>query len=398
MHNLTKIKIFRALLYITYPISLIFIFPFAALKRKNKSPLFFFFDRYAIGGAQKIHIDILNSIPETYKQLYFTRLSKNKSLQEVFFSFPNTDARDIHFWCDNLIFRLFTVHYYAFYINRHKKAHVFSSNSTFFYDILPFINRRVTRTELLHNFTHGKNGMEFFGLANVDYLDYRIVYDNYTLSNIKKQYIDYRIPAARLERILFIEPGVTIPGSYNKTYQLPLRILYAGRGGPQKRLHLLNRIAEICIQNGLPVEFHFAGSLDGELSETVMSKSVMHGEVKEAAQMDEIYKTAHVILMTSAYEGFPMLIKEGMAHGCVPVVTALEGNKTHLTHLENALLIDAVEDEEKVVAEGYACVAKLAQDKALYEQLSQRAYAYAVSFFDRDKFTKTYHTFLVGNN
>ncbi len=393
MHNLTKIKLFRLLLCFTYPLALIFIYPFVLCKRKNPTGLFFFFDRYAIGGAQRIHIDILESVVGTQKQLYFTRQSFNDFFKKEFYSIGNIEVKDIHFWCDNLLFRLFTVHFYALYINRHRQAHIFSSNSTFFYDMLFFINKRVVNTELLHNFTHGKNGMEFFGLENHKRLNYRIVYDVFTLNNIKNQYTSYSIDKEYLDRILFIEPGVSFVDNAKKDFSQPLKILYAGRGGAQKRINLLNDIAEKCIQQDLRVKFHFAGTMLDEISSFVKQHAILHGEISEKEKMYALYKQCHVILMTSAYEGFPMLIKEGMANGCVPVVTALEGNKTHLVHMQNAMLIDNPENEEGVVLQGIAHIAALCEDNNKLHVLSDAAYNYALQHFDRAIFLQKYRQF-----
>lgn len=395
MHNLTKIRLFRILLAATYPIALIFILPIALLKKKKKSRHFFFFDRYVLGGAQRIHIDILRAVDQISKQVYFTRKSANESFKKEFYQLPNTHCKDIHFWCDNLFFRIFTVHFYAFYLNRHTDAVVFSSNSTFFYDLLPWIKKTAIRKiELLHNFTFGKKGMEFFGLANYRFLDTRIVYDAYTLSNIRKQYAEHQIPSEYLDRIAFIEPGVEIPGQYNKSIELPLQILYAGRGGVQKRIHLLNAIAETCIERKYPVVFHFAGTMTEELSSKVRANSVLHGQVSDQQQMSYIYTQSHLLLMTSAYEGFPMFIKEGMAHGCVPVVTALEGNKMHLTDGENAMLIQAVEDEEKVITLGIERIEVLINNISLLEKISKQAYVYACEHFTKARFDEAYRKLL----
>lgn len=394
MHNLLKIKIFRLALWITYPISLLLIYPFALLKKKNKSHLFFFFDRYVIGGAQRIHLDILKSINEESKQVYFTRKSDNDALKQEFYNLENSYSKDIHRWCDYLLFRLFTVHYFTFYINRHDHAHVFSSNSTFFYDMLPFLKSTVVKTELLHNFTFGKKGMEFFGLANVDYLDHRIVYDTFTLANIKKQYEDNSF-TAKLSRILFIEPGVEIALPPQKEFKLPLALLYAGRGGPQKRIHLINKICEQCFAEKLPVSFHFAGTMTDELSEAVKSNSTIHGQISNPSEMYALYALSHIILMTSAYEGFPMFIKEGMACGCVPVVTALEGNKMHLSTGINSLLIEAVQDEQNVIASGFEQIKKLVNDLGLLQELSVNAYAYAKANFGKEKFNNEYRNLLL---
>lgn len=394
MHNLTKIKLFRTLLWMSYPLALIFVLPFSLMKRKAKSHLFFFFDRYAIGGAQRIHLDILESVADVPKQLYFTRSSEDHSLKDAFFGIPNTKAKDIHFWCDNLLFRLFTVHYYSFYINRHKNAHVFSANSTFFYDMLPFLRKGILKTELLHNFTGGKNGMEFFGLANVASLNFRIVYDSYTLNNIKGQYASHQVPDQYLGRIKFIEPGVFLPDKMPVKSGKPLRILYAGRGGAQKRIDLLNTIAERCIGEGLPVEFHFAGTMINELSETVKSSSVIHGQISRQEDMAKLYTQCHVLLMTSAYEGFPMAIKESMAYACIPVVTALEGNKMHLSTGNNALLIEQVDDREAVIEGGIRWLRLLIEDGALKTRLSAAVYEYAREHFSRQRFMDTYRAFL----
>lgn len=388
MHNLTKIKWFRIASGITYLPSLLFVYPFALLKKKNRSELFFFFDRYSIGGAQRIHLDILESVEDVPKQVYFTRKSVNQSLKDAFYSIPNTVAKDIHFWCDNILFRLFTVHYYAFYLNRHNRARVLSSNSTFFYDLLPFLNKKITTIELLHNFTFGKKGMEFFGLANHKALTHRFVYDTYTLNNIRKQYEEYKVHPSYLDRIVFFEPGVKVPETFTKDYSYPLKVLYAGRGGQQKRIRLLNKIVESCIQQNWPVEFHFAGTVIDELSESVKEKSVLHGNISSTDKMNKLYLQSHVILMTSAYEGFPMLIKESMAYGCVPVVTALEGNKMHLKDLFNALLINAVEDEEKLINEGIEKIHELVNNQQLLKTLSAEAHTYALEHFDKSKFLK----------
>lgn len=397
MHNLRKIKLFRALLYCTYLPSLIFLYPLALLKRKSKGKLFFFFDRYVIGGAQRVHLDILESIKDQQKELYFTRFSPNDKLKDEFFSLVNTESKDIHFYCDNLLLRLFSVHHYAFYVNRHKGAHVFSSNSTFFYDMLPFISKKIKRTELLHNFTYGNNGMEHFGLGNYQYLDNRMVIDAATRDNITKQYKDHNIPLVYLKRVQLIEPGVSIPGNLQKEYSGNLKVLYAGRGGAQKRIYLLNKIAEYCIENKLPIEFHFAGTMMDELSDLVKTNSAIHGEISESTRMQELYTTCHVILMTSAYEGFPMLIKEGMASHCLPVVTALEGNKTHLRHMENAMLIDKPENEDHVVQTAIKYLEKLAINHALLKQLCTNAGNYAAQHFDKSNFNKTYRCFFEKN-
>jgi glycosyltransferase involved in cell wall biosynthesis len=398
MHNLRKIKIYRALLWITYFPSWLLVYPFVLLKKRNPSHLFFVFDRYAIGGAQRIFLDVLKSVEDVHKQIYFTRLSKDETLKHSFFSTPHAEVKDIHTWCDNLFLRLFSVHYYAFYFNRHKQAHVFSSNSTFFFDMLPFLSKHITTSELFHNFAHNSNGMEFFGLANHRYITHRIIYDNFTLSNIRKQYAQYGVHEVYLGRIRFIEPGVTIPPAPVKDFSKPLKVLYAGRGGAQKRVWIISKIVERCAQENLPIRFSFAGTMSEDLSPAAIQHSSLLGEIRSESEMYQVYTTHHVLLLTSLFEGFPMVIKEGMACGCVPVVTALEGNKMHLTNGSNALLIDNITDEEYVAAETQKQLQRLSTNENMLQQLSLNAYHYASTHFTREKFLKEMRELLVGSS
>jgi glycosyltransferase involved in cell wall biosynthesis len=396
MHNLVKIKTFRILLYLTYPVSLVLFYPLLLFKKRSPSRLFFFLDRYSLGGAQRIYLEVLESVEDIPKVVYFTRWSGNPVFKEAFFNYPQAESRDIHFWCDYLFFRLFAVHYFAFYLNRQGRIKVMSANSTFFYDMLPFLSRRVYTIELLFNFTYGKKGMEFFGLANYRRLDKRMVGDAATRENIKDQYREYHIEASYFDRVLLAEPGVRIPESVSKDFSSPLRILYAGRGGIQKRVWLVSRIAEFFLDSKDPVQFHFAGTMTADLSDRVLQMSVMHGEIESVEQMARLYQDCQILILTSAYEGFPMVIKEAMAYGCIPVVTALKGNKTHLKHLFNAMLIEEVEDETQVVAKAIDCIRALLSDPSLMVTLSDNAYQYAKAHFSKAAFLHTNRTLLLG--
>jgi L-malate glycosyltransferase len=394
MHNLTKIKLFRLLLRISYPFALLFIYPIVLLKKKNPSHLFFFFDRYAMGGAQRVHLDILEAVADLHKKVFFTRKSPNRLLKKAFYSVPNTENKDIHPYCDFLLIRLFSVHFFAFYLNRHPRVTVLGSNSTFFYDMLPFLHKRTHRIELLHNFTYGKKGMEFFGLANYRYLDKRLLVDEITKKNIQNQYHQYQIMGAYFERVRVIEFGVNVPAELHKVFGHPLTLLYAGRGGPQKRVWLIDQIAASLIDQGSPVEFHFAGTMLDELSQKVKSNSILHGEISDLGILNEIYRKSQVLILTSAYEGFPLFIKEGMAFGCIPLVTALEGNKIHLRHLDNALLVDEVENEKEVVRMAMEHIHTLLKDPDLVANLSGHAYQYAKANFSKQAFLLAYRDLL----
>jgi glycosyltransferase involved in cell wall biosynthesis len=120
----------------------------------------------------------------------------------------------------------------------------------------------------------------------------------------------------------------------------------------------------------------------------------MYGSVSELVKMQNIYFNCQVILLTSAYEGFPMVIKEGMANACIPVVTALVGNKTHLQNGLNALLIEEIENEELVVQQGIEQLQKLIDNPILLYNLSMACRKYAEEKFDKTNFVNSYRQFL----
>ncbi|HEX5314550.1 MAG TPA: glycosyltransferase family 4 protein, partial [Gammaproteobacteria bacterium] len=175
----------------------------------------------------------------------------------------------------------------------------------------------------------------------------------------------------------------------------PLKVLYAGRGGRQKRVWLLNRIVEYFVPTGLPIEFHFAGTMADELSPTARDAAIVHGEIGNRTEMQALYAASHVVILVSGFEGFPMVVKEGMASSCVPVVTALPGYQMHLTDHENALLIEAVDDEVEVVRLAIARLEELMADRALVAKLSTNAKQYARRNFGMEAFRAKYRELLL---
>ena len=395
MHNLTKIKIFRIALFITYPLALIFLYPIVLLKKKNEGRFFFFLDRYVIGGAQTVHLNILSTIPEFKKQLYFTRYSPDDKQKAEFYSTPNSTSRDIHFWCDNLLFRVFTVHFYAFYVNRHSDAIVFGSNSTFYYDMLYFFRKDITTIELLHAFSFGNTGMEFFGLANYKSLSYRLVIEPATRKNMENQYKEYNVPAEYMNRVVMIEPGVRLPEKkHKKEIGDTLNVLYAGRGTKEKRVYLVSKIAESLLRENTNISFHFAGTMESELSDYVKKNSTVYGEITQQEKLYDIYRKCHVTIITSTFEGFPMALKEGMANGCIPLATTVGGITVHLKDGYNGLLITQPENEQAVVDSAIKHIKTLAGDKELVMQLSNNALEYAYEHFNINRFKDKYREFL----
>jgi glycosyltransferase involved in cell wall biosynthesis len=111
----------------------------------------------------------------------------------------------------------------------------------------------------------------------------------------------------------------------------PLEVVYCGRlAQEQKRIGDLAEIILTCHSRKLPARFHIAGS--GPEQDTFfyrLRRPLDEGYVVRLGQIPHdqvglLLGRSHVFILTSAYEGLPVSLLEAMAHGCVPVVTAVE--------------------------------------------------------------------------
>ena len=79
------------------------------------------------------------------------------------------------------------------------------------------------------------------------------------------------------------------------------------------------------------------GELERRIAATGTGGMVsLHGFVDPIAP---VFEAIDVFLMTSVHEGLPMALLEAMAHGAVPVCTAVGGIREVVTDGENGLLI-----------------------------------------------------------
>ena len=53
----------------------------------------------------------------------------------------------------------------------------------------------------------------------------------------------------------------------------------------------------------------------------------------------KVYEISHIIILPTRSEGFPKVIAEAAAFGCIPVVTNIEPINHYIIHKQNGLLI-----------------------------------------------------------
>jgi glycosyltransferase involved in cell wall biosynthesis len=362
---------------------------------KQEYDLFMFFPIFGLGGAEKVNAAVMHAMSDKSIIVFFTRRSHDQTLAHLF---QQTGARiiDISRYTDNkwIYFANFMMRgVCAYYINRQKRATiVFNGQCNFAYKLFPHLKKKVLKVELIH--TSDKQ-FSMVVIPYVPFIDKRIAIMQRIKDDYLSYYKKYGIPIQYGERIQVINNAVPIPKTVEpKSKDGLLKVYYAGRGGHQKRLYLLFEIARRCLEEHIPVEFHFAGTFLSEIPENLKSKIVWHGEIYTTGEMYELHQKMDVLLLTSAFEGFPLVIMEAMSCGVAIISTAVDSIPDHIKDYKNGFLIYDT-DEQKIISTGVEKIKALQQAPDLREKIAVNNHAYIAATFSEERFIREYRTVLL---
>jgi glycosyltransferase involved in cell wall biosynthesis len=357
--------------------------------------IFFFIPGYAVGGAEIVNADILSCFPDKKIAIFFTKKSENDKMRG-YFKLKNTEVHEINKWTDN------KKKYWQSFIwrgiisgvinSQSRKPVVFNGQCNFAYKLSPWINSGIRQTELIHMCVYP------FNLITIPYVKFfavRVVITSTVLAQFKKLYRKLGVPHLYSERFRLINNKISLPetkpvAALNTGI---LKICYAGRGGYQKRVPLMVNIATHFAKPGSTVEFHFAGDFRNELPSTLPVNMKYHG-ILTREEMKNFIVDKDILLMTSLFEGFPLIIMEAMGNGVVPVTTAVDGVCDHLRQGYNGLLIEAT-DETQIINAGIQFIEQLSANRIMLQTLSQHAIDYAYNNFNAQKFKEAYRQVLL---
>lgn len=383
----------------------VFIFPFILLGRfiaftkpdKKSYDIYFFFPFYHIGGAEKVHAQVAQATGNNNCIIYFTRRSHN-DLFLAEFKKSGCEIKDISACTDNKWLYFLNLIYRGIitgYINRQKlKPVVFNGQCNFGYKISPWIRKDIPQIELIHSL----NSFSYIRIPFLPFIHHTVMISKKRIEDHALLYEKVKIPDYYLEKIKYIPNAIPLPASVKQKNNNPFIVLYVGRGGTEKRVHLIAAMAKRLHQSHPDIRFELLGDVSEILPAGDYPFIKFHGNQTNDKVIQAIYQQAAILLITSNTEGFPMVVIEAMANGCAILSTPVGDIPRHVKAGVNGYLFSSVDSESQVIDEGVQYILTLNNDQQLLATIAERNISYSKNNFSIAIFNKAYKDLLQSVN
>ena len=172
-----------------------------------------------------------------------------------------------------------------------------------------------------------------------------------------------------------------------------INIGFIGRWSEEKRPQLFLDIANKL--QSVDISFFMAGSGMNGHRESIEKSGVGYiGSINDKGEINNLYKSLHYLIITSTYEGFPMVIMESMPYGVIPICTDVGGISEHITTGENGWLVNN-QNPDKIVSQMIDAIQTIENTNGLRDKLSYKAQDYAIDNFGKEAFVKGYQNLLI---
>ncbi|MGB3007664.1 MAG: glycosyltransferase family 4 protein, partial [Chitinophagaceae bacterium] len=357
----------------------IFLLPFIGTGRviaffkplKKSYRIYFFIPFYHIGGAEKVHAQVIQATGSNDCIIFFTRKSHNEGFLEEFKK-SGCDIKDISAFTDNKWLYFLNLIYRGIitgYINSQKqKPVVFNGQCNFGYKISPWVNKEIKQIELIHSF----NSFSFIRTPFLTFIWKTVMISQQRIANHLSYYRKIGIPAEFDNKIQYIPNAISLPATIKEKDKEKFTVLYVGRGGVEKRLHLVLQIAKQLQEKDPGISFEILGDVSDVINPPEYPFVKFYGNQTSETLINNIYAGAHLLILTSSTEGFPLVVIEAMANGCAILATPVGDIPLHVKNEENGCLFTSSEDENKIVAEGIAYIRQLKGNRLELESISMK--------------------------
>lgn len=364
----------------------------ALSRRWRDRSLFCFFATPGMGGAERVHAQIVAALTDRKPVVMFTEVPRDTQLLPLYT--PHCEPLFLHPHSRNRAREYFNEARVAAEINRARNPVVFGAFSHFFYRLLPRLDDRAYCVDLIHNF-----GVQFelFSMPFAPRLDERVVLSDRIRRDLGMLYESFDYPARAAQQIRVIPNGVDVPDAAPAKAAGPLEVLYVGRATPEKRVHLVGAIAAEVARRGVEARFRLVGDVQAAMPEPLQPQCNFVGVISDAEKLNALYARAHLLLLTSSREGLPMAMLEGMAQGAVPLAPAVGAIPEHVQPGANGVLLD-VEPEDALVKQAADAIEKLAKHRGALAAMGNAAHSHVRQHCSLEKFNAAWREVLGGHN
>jgi len=360
---------------------------------KKEYRIYFFFPFYHVGGAEKVHAQIAQATGGEDCIIYFTR----KSVSEGFlkeFKKSGCTIKDISKYTDNKWIYFINIFFRGIisgYINQQKtKPIVFNGQCNFGYKISPWVKKEIKQIELIHSF----NSFSLIRIPFISYYQNTVMISRIKIDEHLKLYKRKNIPDTYIHRIRYISNAISLPNNPFEKLTEPFTVLYVGRDGKEKRVHLIAAIAKQVLAKDKNIRFEILGDVTTILPTEQYPYIHFYGNQFDSTTINDIYKKAALLILTSETEGFPMVIMEAMAHGCGILATPVGDIPLQIHSGETGFVFSTIMDEQKIINEAVNYILDLKSNNELYHKISVNAMNYATLNFDIEQFNTAYRALL----
>lgn len=364
------------------------------ISSSTKTVLFFPF--YHTGGAELVHLQISNCL-RGKAVVFFSLTSSNNHFKKEFEA-SNT-CIDIKRHIRTERGRLKLLKLIARQLNKTEPKSVLGCHSQFYYELLPLLNKKIKKTDIIHAFTHpNERGFEKSTIPILHLIDERITISYQEKQNLLGLYKEKKVDNIFGGRITIIPNPVRFSSNtYSEKPKDLFNVLYVGRNSPEKRIDLIAHIAAL-LEQKVSIHFDFAGDqLEQNFKVGTNKNCTFHGSVEDPLILEKLYNKSHVVLITSSREGMPLSLAEGMTFGCVPLSTDVGAIHEYVKNGENGFLIPAQMNDKEIVEQFVENILELSENRSNFETMSHECYARAKEYFNLNSFCRAYRNVLLND-
>jgi glycosyltransferase involved in cell wall biosynthesis len=363
-------------------------------KVKNDKKVVFFFPFFHIGGAELVHLNIVESIKDYNTLTFFTMSSHDEKFKDRFYN--SSECIDISQFVRTHRDRVRISNIISRKINLQSNVKVFGCNSYIFYFVIDRIRPEIEAIDLIHAFTNDDEiGHEKESISSLNRINQRVVITQDVKNRLNELYKKHSIPEDYLNRIKVIYNATDFQSNQYPIKNNKFTLLYVGRNSLEKRIHIIGEIASKLKSVNLNTEVVLIGSnLESGILEKDRVNCTFIGS-KNHSEIKKIYEKSQAILITSMREGFPLVFMESMIFGCVPISTNVGGIPELIKNQVNGILIDNDKNEQEIINEFCSQIESLVKNAEKYDSISENAFQFANAKFGMQRFRKEYRNLLL---